>query len=580
VPRNLPWGLAAAGLLLHLWTAWGGFFHMDDFFYLADADRPFVDYVFQIYNGHLMPAEFAIVWVSQAVSPMSWAAAVIVMTALWGLVLVGLVVTLRRLFGDSIWVSVSVALVGLSPLLTTVTVWYASALQILPWAASFIWMVYFAARHAQDPRARWLVATVLVFVAGLAFWEKTLLALPVVLWLWWRYWPGHGALGLGGLGRRWWLPVVTVAVAGMYSAIYVASQSEAVLRSEPSLRQLLDSVRISLAEVWLPGYFGAPWTGFGESLAPGTSNAWWMFLIVGQIVGALIIISLMRWRPAVNAWTVIFGYAVVTVLLFVFGRINAFGIVLAYDPRYVEDLFVVGAVVLPFAFVRPHGSPLSRPRSLTWLPRDVPAWLTGLGIVAFANILVLPSIAVGSSWQDSAAKSWVTNARDSLDGRNGVAVLDGKVPDSVMAALFLERANASYVLAGARLPVAWNGAGPVLYALDEGGTARPVDVAASSTSVPGFDGDCGYRVFEGATAVELDTTLFEWTWIGRMDYLAAASTTVEVSLGGTSTVVPLEEGPGSVMFVVVGAGDTLYVTPTDDVGACVTQVVLGQNGPS
>lgn len=580
MPRYLTWGIAAAGFVLHVWAAWGGFFHMDDFFYLADADRPFLGYITQVYNGHLMPAEFAIVWVSQAIMPMSWPLAVAFMSAMWAATLVGLVVLLRRLFADSPWVPVSVAVVALSPVLTTVTVWYASALQILPWAACFVWMTYFATRHAAEPRVRWLIGTVAAFVIGLAFWEKALLALPVVLWLWWRFWPGAGRLGLRGLGRRWWLPLVTVAVAIVYSVVYVALQPAAVLDSDPSASQFLDSVRISLAQVWLPGYLGAPWTGFSESLAPGSSSAWWLFVLVGELVVTLIVISIYRWRPAINAWIVIVGYAAVTVLLFVFGRINAFGIVLAYDPRYVEDLFVVGAVVLPFAFVRPLGSPLPQPRSVPWLPSTVPVWFQALGFAALVNVLLLPSIAVGSSWHDSVAKEYVANARASLQDRPGLPVLDGKVPERVMAPLFLEKANASYVLAGARLPVAWNGSGPQIYALREDGVARPVDIAASSTSVPGFDGDCGYRVFGTPTAVELDSTLFEWTWVGKMDYLAAEAGIATVSLGGAPVEVSLDKGPGHVMFVVVGSGDTLEVTPPEGTGICVTGVVLGQADPS
>ena len=553
---------------------------MDDFFYLADADRPFAEYVLQIYNGHLMPGEFLLVWVSQAIAPMSWTLAMVVMGALWAVVLSGMVVLMRRLFGGSVWSLIPVMVIAFAPPLTTVTVWYASALQILPWAASFIWMLYFAARHAQEPRVRWLVAAVTAFVLGLAFWEKTLLALPVVLWLWWRYWPGGGRLGLRGLGRRWWFPAITACIAVAYAVLYVAIQPEAVLRSEPSLSQLLESTRISLAEVWLPGYFGAPWTGFAESLAPGASNLWWAFLLVAEVAIITIVVSVVRWRPALNAWIVIAGYALVTVALFVFGRINAFGIVLAYDPRYIEDLFVVGAVVLPFAFVRPEGSPLGVPRSLRWLPSRVPVWCAvGVGFV-YANLLILPSLAVGSSWHDSAAKRWVANARESLEGRQGLPILDGKVPGAVMAPLFLERANASYVLAGARLPVAWTAAGPQVYVLDPEGFARPVEVAPSSTSVPGFDGDCGYSVYGGTTAVELDTTLFEWTWIGRMDYLAAESGVMEVSLGGSPALVPVSEGPGEVMFMVVGSGDTLLVTPPQGIGVCVTKVVLGQVGPS
>lgn len=572
--------IASAGLVLHFWAAWRGFFHMDDFFYLADASKPFDEYVLQIYNGHLMPAEFAIVWVSQAIAPMSWGTAVAVITTLWAATLIAAVILQRYLFASSAWGVFAVMVLAFAPLLTTVTVWYASALQILPWAATFIAMLYFAARHAQDPRWRWLVGATATFAVGLVFWQKALLYLPVVLWLYWRYWPGTGRLGLGGLGRRWWFPGVTVALAIGYGLIYLALQPESVLRSQPTREQFLESLRITLGEVWLPGYLGAPWTGFTDALVPGSSTSWWAFLVVAQVVAVVIIISLLRWRAAWNAWFIIAAYAVVTVGLFVFGRINVFGTVLAIDPRYVEDLFVVGAVVLPFAFVRPTGSPLPPPQPLGWLPRSVPGWVQAVGWLALANLLVLPSIAVGRSWHDFPARDFITNARQLAADNPGIVIFDRKVPELVMSGLFLERANASYVLAGARLPVSWNGAGPQVYVLDDDGQARPVNLAASSTAVPGLDGACGYRVFGEPTRVELDTTLFEWTWIGQLDYLAAESGVLQVALDGASVPVPVEKGAGSVQFVVVGGGDTLVVTPPEGVGVCIASAVLGQDGPT
>lgn len=580
VPRNLIWGIAAAGLAVHLWAAWRGFFHMDDFFYLAESSMPFGDYVLQVYNNHLMPAQFAIVWVSQAISPMSWTLAVMVVTVMWAATLVAAVILQRSLFGDSAWGIVSVIIIAFAPLLTTVTVWYASALQILPWAATFMWMLYFAARHARDPRWRWLIAATLTFALGLAFWQKSLLYLPVVLWLYWRYWPGTGRLGLRGLGRRWLLPGVTLTIAVAYGLVYLAVQPESVLRSRPTAEQLWESVRITLGEVWLPGYFGAPWTGFSDALVPGSSSAWWLFVIIAQIILILVVVSVVRWRQAWNAWFIITAFGIVTVLLFVFGRINVFGIVLAIDPRYVEDLFVVGAVVVPFAFVRPAGSPLPEPRRLAWLPRDVPGWLQALGCLGFANLLLLPTIAVGRSWHDTPAQGFVANARQVAAGAPGIVVLDRKVPELVMSGLFLERANASYVLAGADLPISWNGAGEQLYVLDDDGSVRPVSLAASSTSVPGFDGACGYRVFGAPTRIELDTTLFEWTWIGQLDYLAAETGVLQVALDGASVPVLLDKGAGTVQFVVVGGGDTLVVTPPNGVGVCVASAVLGQDGPT
>lgn len=549
---------------------------MDDFFYLADSSRPFIDYVTQVYNGHLMPLGFAIVWASQAMAPMSWTIAVAWMLLLWSALLVGALFLFRRLFAESAWTVVALTILAFAPLLTTVTVWYASALQILPWGATLVWMLYFAARDAQAPALRWWVSAAAVYLVGLAFWEKTLLVLPCVLWLAWRFWPGTGRWGLRGLGRRWLLPVSVSIISLGYVIVYGLAQQEAVLRSDPTAGQLLDAVRISLGEVWIPAYFGAPWTGFSDALVPGSSNAWWLFLILWQGVLALVVVSIARWRPAWNAWVLLVGYAAVTVVLFAFGRINEFGLVLAYDPRYVEDLFVLGAVVLPFAFLRPQGSPLPQPRIVAWLPsvsRPVPQIL---GFLLLINLLALPSIAVATSWQDSAAKSFVSAARESFDAHQGTPFLDRKVPPEVMAPLFLERANASYVLAGLRLPVAWDGAGREILALDDAGRAFRPEIAVSSTSVPGLDGECGWRVYDGPTRIELDSTLFDWIWVGRMRYLAAGSGIAQLRLSDRVTQVPLDEGLHEVSFVVVGEGDTLTMTPPSNAGVCVSDVVLGQ----
>lgn len=575
-PTWLPWGVAGGGVLLHLWAMWDGFFHMDDFFYLADASRPFWDYVGQIYNGHLMPLGFAVVWASQAALPMSWALAVFVCTLLWVVFLAGVVLCMRAAFGNRPWTTVVVALIALSPLLTTVSSWYASALQVLPWGAALAWMLYFAIRDAQTPRLGFAIAGIAVYVVGLLFWQKTVLVLPVVLWLAWRYWPGSGRWGLPPLGRRWVLPVGSIVVTVPFMALYFASQPEQVLRSDPTLQQLIDSIRISLGEVWLPAYLGGPWAGFTPGLSPGTAAAWWAVLLVWQVVAFLVVVSLLRWRYAWNAWVLIAGYALLTVVLFAFGRINDFGLVLAYDPRYVEDLFIVGAIVLPFAFVSPRGSPLDGPRPLTWLPSRVPLLVGAGALVVLVNLLFMPSIAVGSSWHDSAAKRYVAQAKASFEANLDVPVLDRKVPPEVMAPLFLERANASYVLSGLRLPVRWNQAGTVVLALKDDGTLVEPVLATSSTSVPGLAGECGWAVKDGPTNIEMDTTVFEWIWVARMEYIASGSGVASASLQGSTTGFPLSEGLGEITFVLKGSGDTVVMTPPSDVGVCVTSLTLAQ----
>lgn len=570
-----------AGVILHAWAMAGGFFHMDDFFYLADAQAPFVDYVFQIYNGHLMPAEFALVWVSQAIAPMSWSLAVLISTALWAIFGFGVMAVMRQAFGDHPATFVSLALVMFTPLLTTVSVWYASALQVLPWGATFVWLLYFAIRDAKQPSHRWWIAGTVVYVVGLAFWEKALLALPVVLWVVWRMWPGRAPIGLGGMGRRWILPSVTIAISAVYSVIYLALQPEAPLRSDPSSGQIWEATRIGIGEVLLPGLFGAPWGGFAEGLVPASGRPWWVIALAWQVVAIALIASVVRWRAAWNIWIIILAYSGISIALFSLGRISAFGLLLVYDPRYIEDLVIVTSVLLPFAFLRPRGSTLPQPRNFDLIPMGVQRFLWPVVGFVMVNLLALSSITVGWTWQDSAAKSFVGNARAAMTEDPGRVVIDRVVPPDVMASLFLDKANASYVLAGAELDVVWNGAGPTLWAIADNGALYQPGIAVAATSFPGPNGDCGWAVFEEPTTIALDRVLFEWTWVARMEYLAADEGEIEITLGEEVQLARVEEGLNELQFVIVGGGDQLTITPPDDSGVCVAKVEIGQpEGPA
>ena len=236
----------------------------------------------------------------------------------------------------------------------------------------------------------------------------------------------------------------------------------------------------------------------------------------------------------------------------------------------------MGALVLPFAFVRPEGSPLPSPRSLSWLPSRTPLLVTAGAMVVLVNLLLMPSIAVGSSWHDSAAKRYVAQAKASFEANIDTPVLDRKVPPEVMAPLFLERANASYVLSGLRLPVRWNESGTTVLALKDDGTLVEPVLATSSTSVPGLSGECGWAAKDGPTNIEMDTTVFEWIWVARMEYFASGAGVATATLAGPPTEVPLTEGVGEITFVLKGSGDTVVMTPPAGIGVCVTDLTLAQ----
>lgn len=570
--------MAGVSFLLHVWIIGGAYFHNDDFLYLTWSQEPLGEFLLKIYNNHLMPLEFGVVWISQAIAPFSWTVAVVVLLTMWAALLIGCVLLLRRAFGNSLWTLVALALIGLGPLPAAVSVWYASGLQFLPWSACLVWMLYFAVRDAQEPGRWWWAACAGTYVVSLGFWQKGLFAAPVVLWLVWRYWPGSGRWGLGNLGRRWILPGALVAITLAYLPLYFAVQPSEVLPAKPGADDVLEITWAMIGRVLVPSLFGMPWGSFGQDIDAHIDPAfpWWLSIVLVQVVIAVIVVSVYRWRSAWNAWALMGGYAALTIAVFAWGRFDRYGAILAYDPRYVEDLYIVVALALPFAFARPLGSPLSPPKPLRFessFGGPVAALIAG---VLMLNALVLPMLSVGLLWREYPARQFVESVKATIAANPGAAFVDRKLPGAVMGDFFLEDANLSRVFTALRRPIDWNGAGDRLLAFDDQGRAFEPHILVSSTSVPGFAGSCGYRIIAAPGNIELDTTLFEWIWIGRMEYLAAGSGEALLSMDGPPITVPLREGLNTAWFVIVGKGDTLTLTPPPRVGVCVSEVVLGQ----
>ena len=571
------WAIAIGAVVLHAWVTAQGYFHNDDFLYLTWSQEPLGDFLLRIYNNHLMPLEYLAVWVGQLVAPFSWWAAASFLVGCWAVILVGCVLLMRRAFGDSLWTLAAIAVIGLGPLPATVSVWWASGLQFLPWTACLVWMLYFAVRDAQDPGRWWWLACLAVYLVNLGFWQKGLFAVPVVLWLAWRYWPGTGRWGLRNLGKRWILPISLVVVSLAYLPIFLSVQSSAVLPAKPTVGNVFEMTWVMLADVTLPSFLGLPWGSFGKDIDAHIDPnwPWWGSLIVLQLAVALVVWSVTRWRSAWNAWALAAGYAALTVGIFAWGRFDRYGVTLAYDPRYVEDLYVVLGLILPFAFARPIKSPLPDPEPMDWERAfRRPIVLVPLAIVLL-NALVLPTISVGLLWQQYPGRQFVESVKAAILANPTRPFVDRKLPGVIMMDFFLEDRNLSNVFSALRRPINWNGAGERILAFDESGLAFEPGIIATAASLPGPSGVCGYQVRSRPTGIPLNRSVFEWIWIGRMDYLASDAGLATLTMDTEIIDLPLEEGANSVSFVIVGAGQTITITPPPDVTVCVDKVVIG-----
>ena len=270
-------------------------------------------------------------------------------------------------------------------------------------------------------------------------------------------------------------------------------------------------------------------------------------------------------------------------LLFMFARLGNFGTALAGDPRYIEDLFVVACLALPFAWLPARGQP--EPESALTASRKWPhtpfpyVWqLPGIGVIT-ASAMLVGSFAIGAQSHDSEARTYVPTARQSLEHVGDTPVLDQNVPPHVMAPLFLEDASASVVMGGTGLNINWNGSGAEMLALDDRGEIHDVSLGVASSSAPGPNGQCGWAVSVQPIAVTLDRDLFAWPWIAKLEYVAAADTTISARLDrdlSKPVTVGLTKGLNTVWFVVTGGGKKIELTSNAGVGVCLASLELGQ----
>src|SRR3954447_24022858 len=181
--------LAAVPILWHAWVALHGFFTQDDFvFTYHAAHSPLsLHYLFQSYGGgahsggpHIMPAQFLLIWLVTRLAPGNYAVAVaplLVMQALTCWVLWRL---LSQLFPGNGARLIAFGFFTLSPVMFITSMWWAFGLQVVPFTLALFFALDQHVRYLHTGRRRHAVLALGVTVAGLVFWEKAALIVPVL----------------------------------------------------------------------------------------------------------------------------------------------------------------------------------------------------------------------------------------------------------------------------------------------------------------------------------------------------------------------------------------------------------------
>ena len=556
----------------------------DDWAYVIGAhETPFWPYVTQDYTGHLMPAQFAFMWVITHLAPLvyGWAVA-----GVWTLGVASLVVwalLFRRLLGQRWAAVVPLVPLALAAGWVPIVLWVAAGLQAMS-LQLFLGLTLLASlRWIERGKRSGLALTVLAFLGGLLFWEKAVL-IPIAV------------VGLGLLlardpsGRlyrsRLAALVVALAVPALgYAAIYRA----VVPTNEASRVGVARSLPDALAFYWsafvnhlLPSALGGPWH---EPLTPSTAAAapstWAQWLVIALSV-AVVLWALGRrrrgWIPVVT----LLAYSVASMgLVLTSSRYDYLGGIAVLDSRYGADtlavLLLMGTLLLvPAASER---GVLDRRPPTTRLP----SWAMPVTACVLVASCLYSSSTIWDSFSVNSPRPWVDALTSDAQRVGAASIFDSRAPANVLPAImFPKDSHISRMLSPLELPVRWNAPTNKMLTADANGHLMVASFSDALHAVRGPVRGCGYLLLPGKPVqVPLSGAAFDWEWGLVVGGYSARGGTILVRADHRELDIPFGTGLTETQAVLGDSARSLTLTATPASGPiCVTSVTLGLITPS
>ena len=569
--------VAAVPFVVHAWAALNGYFGQDDFIftYRAAHAAPYdLDYLFQVYSGHIQPGAFLYTWAVTAVAPLNFPVAIVPLLVVHALTLWLCWRVLVRLFGSRWAVVVAFAVFACSPLILFPTLWFAYALQLLPVLLGMFGALHAHLRYLHGEGVRHAVHAGLWTLFGLAFYEKAALIPAVLLAVTVLVAPTGQPPILWALRRHRWFWLGNAVVVGLFLLLYLTLTDAPGNENPVTSRTVLTFVYRSIVDTLLPGLLGGP-------LTDGGGGATWQTPPVAVRAGAglaavaLIALSGVRsGRRALLPWLFLAAYLAVDLALVASTRLSLFGPVVASDPRYLADSVPVAVLCGAFAFLPPRrvGEPAP----------DVPPARTNTRVaVAALTVLVVAGgvasfVRVAPALQFQQAREYVATARAALAEQPGMVLYDTAVPTSIMIDWFIADAFTSRVVGLVPESPRFDRPAEEIYQLDGTGTPQPIiNLADTTVALPGPQPDCGYQVSDEVVRIPLEDTV-TGRRIVRIGYFTGDSGEGMVRAGDTRVRVRFTEGLHVLHVVATGAYTHVEVSRNLRLAPiCVTDVTIG-----
>ncbi|QIG42647.1 hypothetical protein G5V58_07525 [Nocardioides anomalus] len=577
-------GMVAVQLVVRGYAAYGGWFVLDDFNFIARTGHFGLDpsVAARSYNGHVMPGGMYLSWFNQHVAPWQWwlpATELLLMQLVADLAMLRLLVVLH---GRRPGILPPFALFLFSVLTLENAVWWAAGINALPFSIALLLALASHVQYLRSGRLRHVWAATVWVAVGLLFYEKTALvylAVAIVSVTWFAEGYGWRRVASAVRGRRAGLAVYA-ATGAAYVALYVTlSRDTEVVR--PTTFPTWQVVQAMVVDELVPALVGGPlqWAQFGVFSAADPGDP----VVLAAVLGlGLVLAELLRHRRhAARALVLPVVFLVVDVVLVLLTQRLGSESAFVFDYRFQAEMAAVSAIALAAMTMPVRGalrsSSSASPSELLDHPRRVAA------VVGLTSALAVVSAAGWTSnWHsDRRAEQFVRTLTGAVrDAPAPVPLVDRTVPDFVMAPIDRSGGLASRLLStepNARFP---DVATDDLRVIDDEGRLREALVPGTRRAQPGPVAACGYQVATDPARIPLDGPVaFEGFWV-RIGYLSSGASPVTVRVGDLSVETSVRPGVHA-LFVRGGSSfDSVQLSGLDEgTTLCTDDVSAGVPEP-
>jgi hypothetical protein len=577
-------GLVLLQLAFRGWALSGSWFYFDDIAFMSRAMNQPLDasYLLESYGGHLMPGGFLTAWLLTEVAVYSWAPWAVVLLFLQALAGFGMLRLLISLFGRRPLVLALLA--GYLAYVFTLSagIWFAAGINQLPMQVALVFGLHAHVEYLRHRRLRSLVWAIAWTVAGLVFYEKTLLVLgiyAIVAFGWFctgdsphrlrQLWSHYraGVLGYGALGAGYLVLYVQ----------YGLDFSPADANTQPWSPIAYDLVGTTM----LPGLIGGPlrWQPLSVGAFGHPTQA---VVLLSWVAFVTLVVHAQRTRTKTRrAWALLAFPAFCNVLLLASARANVVGPDIAREYRYQTETAALFVLAVGLAFLPLVDAPEQNAVRETAEPESprLVAAITAAVVVA----ALISSTRYVDLWQrNNPSEQYFANVDRTLAAAadKPVPLVDLGIPQTLLWSYRFPENSYSHVFENHGRETTYPRSSlDRLFLFDDQGRLSPVAIPPTRSLVGGSG--CGFPLVDDTTTIPLDGPVIGGGWWLRVSYASPRAVDLHLEAGDEEHDLSLPEGLHNVFVQAAGEFNQVVLSnyPADS-GFCVTALTLGLPAPT